>query len=426
MAPIRRIASCLLLWSLFSLSTLSPVILAQDLITRIHFEGLKQTKTRFLYQFLTSKPGHPPDSAHIARDIQALKNLQLFSTVDARVEDHANGKEVIFEVRERISRLPIINFGGISDNFWFQLGGVEFNGLGQGAILGGYYQYYDRHSFKVFYNIPFLFSEKWGLGGSVGKMATEEPAFFQSANQQYAVDRWEAIATGRFQVARNRARFSQVFLEAGGGFLNETYTRLDRFSPPLRFDKLLLKLQGSYEAVSFDAERLKGTRHMMQLQTVRTFGESSHFYQVLYTSMFFGWLGSSGNPSVRLRAGVATNRDSPFVPFVLDSYLNVRGSGNRVARGTAELTINAEHRQTITRKGWGAIQLVGFLDISAWRPAGSDLATMFESPNVVTFTGGGLRMQSWRIYNFIIRLDYGIGISDYRSRGFVLGVGQYF
>ena len=426
MALIRRVLYCLFFWIQLYIFLSSEPAFAQQKITSVRFEGLKKTDTQFLNQFLSSTPGLSADSATLARDVQVLKNLQLFSEVEAHISEHENGQEITFSLRERISRLPIINFGGITENFWFQLGGVEFNGFGKGAVLGGFYQYYDRHSFKLFYTIPFLFSHKWGLTGSMGRMSTREPAFFQALNQEYDVDRWEAIASGRYQLYRDLTGFKQVYIEGGGGYLNETYTRIDQLSEPLRFDKLLIKLQSTYENVTYNSERLKGMKHILQVQTVRTFEDNAHFYQVLYTSMIFGQIGNQGNPALRLRVGLATNRDSPFVPFVLDSYLNVRGSGNRVARGTGEMTLNAEHRHTLTRQGWGAIQLVGFLDLSAWRPAGANLTTMFESPNVVTFAGGGIRVQSWRIYNFIIRLDYGIGLSAYKERGFVLGVGQYF
>ena len=136
--------------------------------------------------------------------------------------------------------------------------------------------------------------------------------------------------------------------------------------------------------------------------------------------------GKRGNPAIRVRAGVSSNGDSPFVPFVLDSYLNVRGSGNRVARGTSEFTVNLEYRHTlIDRQKW-ALQSVVFIDNSSWRPAGAPLKDMFRKENTVSFGGGGARFYLQRIYNFILRLDYGVSLNDPSTNGFVLGVGQYF
>ena len=51
---------------------------------------------------------------------------------------------------------------------------------------------------------------------------------------------------------------------------------------------------------------------------------------------------------------------------------------------------------------------------------------MFLSENTVSFGGGGLRLHVQRFYNFTLRMDYGISLTDPDSKGFVLGVGQYF
>ena len=127
-----------------------------------------------------------------------------------------------------------------------------------------------------------------------------------------------------------------------------------------------------------------------------------------------------------LRFGVSTNKDSPFVPFVLDNYINVRGSGNRVSRGTAEITINSEYRHTLWEHDLGAMQGVVFMDMSAWRPAAGHFSDMFEDKNNVTFGGLGLRFYFRKFYNFIIRIDYGVSVTGNKSRGIVFGAGQYF
>jgi hypothetical protein len=124
--------------------------------------------------------------------------------------------------------------------------------------------------------------------------------------------------------------------------------------------------------------------------------------------------------------GVSTNKDSPFVPFVLDNYINVRGSGNRVSRGTAEITINSEYRHTLWEHDLGAMQGVVFMDMSAWRPAAGHFSDMFEDKNNVTFGGLGLRFYFRKFYNFIIRIDYGVSVTGNKGRGIVFGAGQYF
>jgi hypothetical protein len=129
---------------------------------------------------------------------------------------------------------------------------------------------------------------------------------------------------------------------------------------------------------------------------------------------------------MRLRLGTATNKVSPFVPFVLDNYITVRGVGNRVSRGTAEATLNLEYRHTLLENSRGALQGVVFTDLSAWRPAGSPYSDMLLKKNNVTFLGLGVRLHLRKLNNFILRLDYGQSVTNSGRQGFVIGAGQYF
>ena len=106
-----------------------------------------------------------------------------------------------------------------------------------------------------------------------------------------------------------------------------------------------------------------------------------------------------------MQLGISTNKDSPFVPFILDNYINVRGSGNRVSRGTAEKTINSEYRHTLLERYWGAVQGVVFMDMSAWRPAAGSFSEMFKDKNNVTFAELGVRFYFKKFNNFIFRFD---------------------
>ncbi len=403
---------------------------AQETIEQISFRGLKKTRVSFVKRFLQSRVGQPYDPAIAESDEQSIRNLQLFSSVDSRLVQQDGKTTLVFDVAELITRLPITNFGGITDNFWLQIGMNDFNWLGRGGFLGGYYQYYDRHSIKLFSMMPYLFGERLGLSYIVGRQATEEPAYFSDTTLDFDVNRWEATALLRFEIFRDPANQRALILEGGGGYLNETYILGDgaTFTFPRRtvFDKYFLKTSLKHRNLNYFFHHIDG--HVLQttVEYVETITNGDKFWKWFNDWRFYWHVGKHANPAMRVVAGISSNDDSPFVPFVLDSYLNVRGSGNRVARGTSELTINLEHRQTIyEREGW-ALEAVAFLDASAWRPGNAPLRTMFEEQNIVSFAGGGGRLHLRRIYNFSLRLDYGINTSDPTTRGFVLGVGQYF
>ncbi len=124
--------------------------------------------------------------------------------------------------------------------------------------------------------------------------------------------------------------------------------------------------------------------------------------------------------------GLSSNQESPFAPFVLDSYLNIRGVGNRVDRGTGAIILNAEYRYSLLEKDRIAIQGILFSDTGSWRNPGGNFSGFTDSNNFVLFAGGGLRFIHKKIYNAILRIDYGFNLQETGINGFVLGVGQYF
>ncbi|MEP2405093.1 MAG: outer membrane protein assembly factor, partial [Nonlabens ulvanivorans] len=49
-----------------------------------------------------------------------------------------------------------------------------------------------------------------------------------------------------------------------------------------------------------------------------------------------------------------------------------------------------------------------------------------NSNNVRVYPGLGVRFMHKRIFNAILRIDYGVGITPGSTQGFVFGIGQYF
>ena len=367
-------------------------IQAQPRVKSVQVQGLERTRLDYVMSFLQTRPDNPYSEEQINIDEQSLRNLQLFASVDSKVIVEGDEAFVVYNVRERVTQIPITKFGGITDNFWFQVGINDYNFLGRGGYFGGYYQFYDRHSFKVFQQMPQLFNQRWGLSYVLGRQSTREPAYFQDGSSEFDVDRWEAIALARFEMYRNLKRHELLILEFGGGYLNETYNQRPGatflYEGETHFDKYFLTAVLRYEKLNYFFHYISGIAPGLTLQRVATVSFDDTFWKLLGEVRWYQRLGKRANPALRVRLGISSNEDSPFVPFVLDSYLNVRGSGNRVARGTSELTINLEYRHTlIDRKKW-ALQGVLFVDNSAWRPAGAPLLDMFLPENVVSFGGG--------------------------------------
>jgi len=400
-------------------------------IDAIRFEGLNRTRPDFLRRFLGSRPGRPYDSIQVATDVQALRNISTLGDASAELRTLDPDRHVlVFEVTEYASRIPCLNVGGISENVWFQIGGIDTNWLGQGYGLGGYYRYDGGHSFGLYQSMPYLFGGRWGLSYTLDRLATTEPAFFGRQTVSYEVRRFSGIGLLRYELVEPPGAGLTSAIEAGGGVLREAYRKASRGESPgpaeRTFWKYLLKVRLTQRDVNHYRHERAGVVNITKLQAVKTGGGPFNFWKVLNVFRGYARPFPNANWALRLRTGISTNERSPFVHFVLDNYVNVRGVGNVVARGTAELTLNAEHRQTLLETPDLVVQGVGFADVSAWRPGGAPLTDLFVPDNVVSFGGAGLRLNVRYRYNITIRADYGVNLFDPARHGPVIGIGQYF
>lgn len=416
-------------WLLFLILPLQ--IQANEIIQAIYFNGLKKTDAKFLHRFIECQVGNTYDSLLVEKDIQALRNLQLFEKVSAKTERVKKGINLYFECKEVITIIPFLDFGGVKGNLYFQVGTIDFNWLGKGNQLGGFYRYDGRHSAQLFLKKPYIKGSNWGVSASALKLSTVEPLFFTNFQQEqervnFYYDNFTFETLGRYEFSFGH------FLQFGGAYLYEKYSQKDDtptgvFIPPAaKLHKGIIKMTHTFRRLDYYYHYISGFSNELSGEIVINQEADKLFWKFLNITKYFKRIGKRGNFATRLRLGLSPNTMSPFVPFVMDSYVNIRGSGNRVARGTGEVVLNTEYRHSIYENfNWGAIQGVGFVDVGTWRlpKPGSEL---FNPDYMSVFYGVGARIYFSGAYNFILRIDYGRSGIDSQQDGFVLGVGQYF
>ncbi|WP_462247840.1 POTRA domain-containing protein [Ekhidna sp.] len=403
---------------------LSHLCFAQE-VSSIQYEGLKKTKASYVDQFVTFSEGDKLDSAALLATQQRLVNLEMFSDVKFQIEETSSGVNVTFQFQELFTLLPIFSFGGIEENFWIQVGASEVNLGGRGNKLTTYYQYYDRSSFAAHLTFSRIKQSNWGVNVNLIKWATLEPLFFDNQTVEYEYGNYTIGA----DVIRHFNFTDRV--EVGGAFFTESYRKFTNGffeGAPEKVDKkkLLGKATFVWNRVNYFFFYQSGWHNQLNIQTVQSLDDDPPFYIVFNDVKKFWRSGEKGNFGARLRLGLSTNEESPFAPFVLDSYLNIRGVGNRVDRGTGAIILNAEYRHSFVDKKKVAIQGVLFSDSGSWRNPGGNFADFSEPDNFVLFAGGGLRFIHKNIYNAILRVDYGFNLQQTNINGFVLGIGQYF
>lgn len=413
---------------LFSESTYS-----QPLIDEIKFEGLEKTSESYLRLFIRCREGFPLDKKQISQDVQNLRNLTLFSEVSGRSEVNSGKVSVIFSLKETYTLLPVFNFGGINENFWLKAGVTDFNFLGRGIKLGGYYQYYDRHSFEIFTKIPYLAESRWWLAARFGKFSTFEPAYFQNQTSFYNADKYSWQLTAYYDFSSLPGRNIKYIADFGVEYIFEQYEKPVEKNIPhspgpdyKQFDKYLLRTGLLIKNIDYYFEYLHGYEARLYLESVSEPGKIFNFQKLVTDLRGYYRLTDEINLAARMITGFATNDFSPFLPFVIDSYANVRGSGNRVARGSAELVVNLEIRKTLLHLSWAGFNLISFFDFGSVRPPSESLKQLFMNENIYKSAGAGLRINLYNFYNSVFRFDYGFDLTDRSEGGFVLGFGQYF
>jgi len=423
--------SSLLIWLInicLSVGLFAQTNVSKTTIESISFQGIEKNKKSYLNQFIESKIGSYPSDSLLLEDVQRLKNIPSIGNANYILDTTNQSLAIIFQIEELKTLLPIVNFGRVKDNTWFQLGFYDINWQGNGSFLSAIYQNRDRrHGGQIYYRAARIKGSDWGISATLNKLASLEPLFFSEGTVNYNYTNHEVGLTVIKQFGFRHQ------LEFGGTYFIEKYEKskyqvLENPVGPteLTQPKYLSKIEYTSNFLDYHFFYLKGVYWKVALQNVYNTSDKSWFQSLQFSGKYFSKIGEGGNLALRLHAGIATNNNSPFAPYVVDSHTNLRGVGNRTARGTAQFIINAEYRfTTYETKKWG-IQVVTFLDIGAWRPPGGKLEASFDTAQFKQFMGNGLRFIYKKIYGTVLRIDYGINIQNIDQSGFVIGFGQYF
>jgi len=406
---------------------LSYISLAQErYVADVKVQGNKKLKSSFVKKLASLKTGDVLDSLLIEEDMKLLKRLPSISHASYQVfPAKDNTFNIFYNIEENFTLIPSVNFYTTdNDEFAYRIGLYEFNTFGRNIIIGGFYQkdIYDSHAIN--FRAPFLFSRHWGLAANYQDLTTQEPVFFEDETAQYRYNNksYEILGLYRFNF-HNRLEFGVNYFTEDYRFKGENINN----RPELNVHKWLAKGVYEYNNLNYFYHFVSGFRSVFNFQYVTSTNDMLPDFFIGWNDFFyFKRIGNNGNWANRLRMGLSTNDETPFAPFSVDNNLNVRGVGNTIDRGTGVIVINTEYRHTLYEKNWFVLQGNAFIDAGTWRNPGGDFGDFSKKDNVKIYPGLGLRFIHKKIYNAIFRIDYGYGITENSTKGFVFGIGQYF
>lgn len=401
-------------------------------IGQIQFEGNIKSKETFLRQQLNFHEGFVFDSVLVESNAQFLRNTNLFFEVTFRI-DLLDEKlvRVVFILDEVLTVFPILANGASSVKLNFTLGISDINFRGKGNTVGFIYQYYDRHSFKGYHVAPKHQNNKTGHELFIGKYSTIEPLYFENQTADFNFDNYHVSSAIYLWLNR------YLKLSTGGALFYEKYKNRNVLLPFIdnnisqgqlfEFFKYQARAGLHFNKVQCLYERRNGLVNELKVEGIITKNYSKATF-LKWTNEFKSYLaiGRRHNVLFRQFSGISSNNASPFSPFVVDDFINIRGVGNRVARGTAQFSFNLEYLFSLLKTKWFYIQVASFYDLGYQRPPGAKLIDSFAGTNTYQTLGIGMRMQTRKYYNTIIRLDYGWNLQDILKGGFVVGLGHFF
>jgi len=402
-----------------------------QVIDTIIFVGLTKTSETYVRGLIECKKGEIFSDSIRREDERVLNNLNLFFTVEStyRLNENTNDYIVYFDIVESTYIYPIFDLSGFKSVLKLQLGVNNINFKGERKTIGLWYQHYDRHSFSGYHRVPRYKNQPFGHDFIISKYSTVEPLYFNNLVSIFNFDNYSIWLNGiywynkdlSFQVGLTP--IYEVYLQLDSIDLNHLDLPAKNFS----FWKYRVNTSANFRKIDYLYERIKGIESVLYLESVQTHNNpDASFYMAKLTTSYHCFIKKKGNLSWRHQFGISTNNESPFSPFVLDGFINIRGIGNRVARGTGIHFVNIEYRHTLHKNKFFNFQGITFLDAGSIRPPGENWTMLFDPAKTRAFAGLGIRLYSNKVYKAVFRLDYGIEISSEFVGGFSFGMGHFF
>lgn len=414
---------------LISMMLMTSLLLAQDtIVQQIDFDGIKRIDESFLRRLIKVKALKAYDSLKVTTDIERLNRLPAVANATVNKKINGDGNITLtYKIVENFTIIPGLRISEANDgSFAFRVSVFEFNFLGQSQIIGGFYQRDVFDSYGAFWEAPFLFTNKLGLGINYQKNVSFEPINFDNTTVNYRRDVGGGELYGLYEIDfHNKA-------ELGINVFNETYdfddTLIDTTFPN-NLEATKVAIRGEYERnkLQIEYQYTSGYRNLLDIRYI-TGGDGllADAFVGRNSTEYFKRLGKKGNWASRLQIGYASFNESEFAPFTIDNQLNLRGAGNDIDRGTSFIFVNSEYRHTLLEKGWFVIQGNAFVDAGTLQRPRESIDQLATLNNLEVYSGLGFRFIHKRIFNAVLRLDYGFGLGATNSQGLVFGIGQYF
>jgi len=396
-------------------------------IERFSFQGNKRTTESTILKIADLEIGDSISDSILSRANQRLLKTELFTSCSTYITDTST---VAFEIVEKWAIIPFISFQGNGNEFaLFNTGLYDANFLGKAAVIGGDYTYlYGTHSGHIF-----------GMKDNIGSHNLKITGRIRNQN---GINRWfdstGAIEAG-FLVNRK-----QIFLSAELP-IDDKLT--------LSFSSTVLKdsLSESIGKINFDSLNSDHDYHFSGKNSAIVPNIAVRYSNFTYKAITYsGWGAKAGYArafeseqdgynsfsiagqwykELPLQSNFCINAELFGADghgltnlFYVGGMNGVRGFPDSFFRGKGLAKANVEYRIPSLNTKWITLQHVFFTDYALVSPRLSEL----DKAVSIGSGGLGIRIMSPKVYSFMIRFDYGWGLTPLKKQAVSFGTTHYF
>lgn len=387
-------------------------ILAQeDYIQKIEISGLKRTKEDYLRRFLSVEPGFAIDTSVIEEDKRKLRTLSSVMNVKSSIEDADSQVVLKYQIEERWTLLPVGDFGASKDNIWIGAGLMETNLFGRGLYFYGYIQYKTPFAAHIIFRDPYISDSRIGYELQyLNNEVIEKPAY--SGSDVYKLH--EISAALKYEIRYEKDVLLGMSIRNEKALFKEELIR--------KKDEIRIYSELKFQHLDYRFFMLNGWKNYFRVSLNVPDNNYTNTISIFNDLRLYKSIQKSTVAS-RLFGGLTTQDELYFLPFIVDSYRNFRGSGYRYLRGNQIFFTNLEYRYTIFESRNFGAQVLAFSDLG-WIGYREDKTYELSKP--LYYGGPGFRFHIKKIHNAVLSIDYGFDLSNTQDGGWVISWGQYF
>jgi outer membrane protein insertion porin family len=429
---VCRVKKWILIGLLFAVVNTSLFASEGGLLTNIELSGLDRTEAHVVERELLINEGENWHQDDLHESVQRLKNLRIFSDVQAQVEGDNDAPAVSLDFQEKWTTIPIFKFTSGGGTDYFVVGAYDINSFGRYIELGAQYENWNGEDAGVlWFRDPRFLDQRLRLGVDLWSVKRRRSLYNEQSEEvaQYVLD--------RRRINLNLDKEFRPWLKLGMGLTLEQDSfiaaqqigdmpslRLQQMQSPDSQTTRIARVQAALGRIDYDNYLVQGKLSELTIEKSLSVSDGDlDMTRVSLDNRLFWRLPYYANLGARFTVA-ATDSNALQHQYQIGGFENIRGFYDGQFVGRAYWQGNIEYRIPSLRRSWYVLQHNLFFDIAQIKDDVDKLS--FQNSDRHYSAGIGLRFSSPKIYRFTGRLDYVLLTSESGSSAVSVGVQQFF